>query len=93
MKTSEIEKIDFDNWPLPNEYLIELGRLSQLWATLESSLLIYIAKLAGYNNLDDLRPHILLTHTSFQQRVEILSSLCDLLEKFRLCKKQVGRVA
>ena len=75
MKQEEIKKIQFGNWPLPEEVCTELGRMQALWGTLESALLIYIGKLAGYDKLYDMRPYILLNHTTFQQKLDILSSL------------------
>ena len=81
MKQEEIKKIKFGNWPLPEEVCTELGRMQALWGTLESALLVYIGKLSGFNDLNDMRPYILLAHTSFQQKVEILGSLCDYMRK------------
>ena len=79
MKQEEIKKIKFGNWPLPEAVCTELGRMQTLWGTLESALLIYIAKLAGYDKPYDMRAYILLNHTTFQQKLDILSSLCDYL--------------
>lgn len=81
MKQEEIKKIKFGNWPLPEEVCTELGRMQALWGTLESALLIYIGKLSGFDNINDMRPYILLNHTTFQQKIDILSSLCDYLMK------------
>lgn len=81
MRQEEIKKIKFGNWPLPEEVCTELGRVQVLWNTLESALLIYIGKLIGFNKFDDMRPFILLNHTTFQQKLDILSSLCDYLKK------------
>ncbi|MGN5224075.1 hypothetical protein [Aeromonas veronii] len=69
-----------DGWPLPDEYLIELGRLSSLWAALESCLNLFIGKLAGFDNLTDTTPFILVTHSSFPQRLDMLGSLCEELK-------------
>jgi hypothetical protein len=79
MKHEEINKIKFGNWPLPEEVCTELGRMQALWSALETALLIFISKLSGFNDNNDMRPYILLAHTSFQQKIEILSSLCDYL--------------
>ncbi len=81
MKKLDISNFDFGNWPLPKEVLTELGRINALWTTLESFLLLCIGKLAGYQKIDDMRPHILLIHTSFQQKIDLFSSLCDYLSK------------
>jgi hypothetical protein len=81
MKQKEIRKIKFGNWPLPEEVCTELGRMHAIWSTLESALSLYIGKLSGFNDHNDMRPYILLNNTSFQQKLEILSSLCDYLAK------------
>ena len=67
------------NWPLPDKYLVELGRVSALWASLESLLNLCVGKLAGFDNINDPTPFILLTHASFPQRLHMLSTLCEQL--------------
>ncbi|MFW5439691.1 MAG: hypothetical protein ACKE5M_03285 [Methylophilaceae bacterium] len=64
------------NWPAPDEYLLELGRMTTVWGTLEVGLDLAITQLAGYE-LTDERALILLAHTNFQQRIHMLGSLCD----------------
>lgn len=70
-----------DNWPLPNDYLLELGRISVLWGALEHSINIAISRLAGYEAIYDYRAAILIAHSNFKQRVDILGALCEQLEK------------
>jgi len=77
MKDNEVLKLNFDGWPIPDEYLRELGRVAALWASLESFLNICIGKLSGFNDQNDLTPFILVTHSSFPQRLDILSTLCE----------------
>jgi hypothetical protein len=79
MKNEDIAAIDFSGWPLPDEFLLEIGRIAALWANLESFLNICIGKLAGFNDLDDPKPFILLAHSSFPQRLDIFGSLCGRL--------------
>jgi hypothetical protein len=79
MKNDEVLKLNFDGWPLPDAYLLEIGRVAALWATLESFLNLCIGKLAGFNNLNDPKAFILVTHSSFPQRLDILSALCEQL--------------
>lgn len=79
MKNEEILKLNFSGWPLPDTYLIELGRVAALWAILESFLNLCIGKLAGFNDLNDPKAFILVTHSSFPQRLDILSALCEQL--------------
>ncbi len=69
-----------ENWPAPQEYLIELGRLFALWGSLESSLVLAISKLAGYEETVDWRAAVLTAHSSFMQRVDILATLCNELQ-------------
>ena len=66
-----------DNWPLPNQYLIELGRISSLYGILENVVNIGIGKLAGYSGTYDYRSAIMLAHSNFQQRVDILATLFE----------------
>lgn len=79
MKNDEVLKLKFDGWPLPDDYLLELGRVSALWASLETFLNLCIGKLAGFNDLNDPKAFILVTHSSFPQRLDVLSALCEQL--------------
>lgn len=79
MKNDVVEKLNFSGWPLPDECLIELGRLSALWANLESFLNVFIAKLSGFDELENPQPFILLVHASFQNRLDMFSALCEQL--------------
>lgn len=67
------------DWPLPDAYLNELGRMSAVWASLESQLNISVAKLAGFDDWIDPTPLILLIHASFPQRLDMLGALCEQL--------------
>ena len=80
MRNEEIAKLKFSGWPVPDEFLIEIGRVSALWASLESFLNVCLGKLAGFNDLNDPKPFILITHSSFPQRLDILGALCEQLE-------------
>ena len=80
MKNTELENLDFENWPLPNDYLVELGRVAALWASLESFLNLCIGKLAGFDEASDPKPFILVNHSSIPQKFDILSTLCEQLE-------------
>jgi len=77
MNNDEIRKLNFENWPLPDDYLMEIGRVSSLWASLESLLNLCIGKLVGFNDMYDPKAFILINHSSFPQRVDILSTLCE----------------
>ena len=80
MKDEEINRINFDNWPLPNEYLVEVGRISALWASLESLLTFLIGKLSGFDDVNNPMPFILVNHSSFPQKLDMLGALCEQLE-------------
>lgn len=79
MKSDDVLNLNFDGWPLPDPYLLEIGRVAALWAMLESFLNLCIGKLAGFNDLNDPKAFILVTHSSFPQRLDILSALCEQL--------------
>jgi hypothetical protein len=68
------------NWPLPDEFLVELGRVTALWASLESLLNTCLGKLAGFDVLTDPTPFILVNHSSFPQRLDMLGALCEELK-------------
>ena len=70
-----------NNWPAPNQHLIELGRIMALWGILESNVNLAISKLAGYEAIMDWRAAILTAHSNFNQRIDILATLCDELQK------------
>jgi len=75
-----MKRHDFkDHWPAPNDYLLELGRMTAIWGTLESSVNIAISKFAGYESALDFRALIMVAHSNFQQRVDIVSTLCEQL--------------
>jgi hypothetical protein len=80
MRNEEIAALNFSGRPAPDDFLTELGRVSVLWACLESFLNICIGKLAGFNDQNDPKPFILITHSSFPQRLDILGALCEQLE-------------
>ena len=77
MTNDQVLKVKFDGWPLPNEYLTELGRIAAVWGSLESCLNLCLQKLAGFNDLADPTSFILLAHTNFPQRLDMLGSLCE----------------
>lgn len=81
MKNEQLLKLNLEGWPLPDTYLVELGRVTASWATMESFLNLCIGKLAGFNDLNDPKPFILVTHSSFPQRLDILAALCEQLVK------------
>lgn len=66
-----------DSWPAPTEYLTELGRMTALWSGLEASTTVAYSKLAGYDELLDMRAVIVTAHMTFQQRVDAIISLCE----------------
>lgn len=65
------------DWPAPDDYLIELGRISALWGTLEHQVNFTISKFAGHDDIFDYRVAILTAHINFKQKLDILGALCD----------------
>jgi len=66
-----------NNRPIPDEYMVELGRVSVLYGVLENVVNIAISKLAGYSGVYDYRSAIMLAHSNFHQRVDILTTLFE----------------
>jgi hypothetical protein len=79
VKNEELKRINLAGWPLPDDYLIEIGRVGALWGGLETLLNICIGKLAGFNDLMDPKPFVLVNHASFPQKLDMLGSLCEIL--------------
>lgn len=79
MTEDQIRKLNFDGWPLPDEYLIELGRITTLWECLDSFLEVCLGKLAWHGDMADPTPFIMLAHTNFPQRLDMLGALCERL--------------
>ena len=77
MNNREIEALQFSGWPLPDTYLVEIGRVTVLWSSLEGFLNMCLGKLAGFNEHADPKPFILVTHSSFPQRLDMLGALCE----------------
>jgi hypothetical protein len=77
MNNEDIDRISLKNWPMPDSYLLELGRLSGAWAILESSLEIYLGKVSGFDDFNDPTPFILTKHSSFPQKLDMLAALCE----------------
>jgi hypothetical protein len=81
MKNDEIRKLNFDGWPISDEYLIEVGRVTMLWTAIESLLNICIGKLAGLDPVTNPTSFILINHSSLPQKLDNLGALCEHLEK------------
>lgn len=79
MTDDEVRSLKLNSWPLPDDFLRELGRVAAVWADLESFVNLCIGKLAGFDNLNDPKAFILVTHASFPQRLDMLGTLCEQL--------------
>jgi hypothetical protein len=79
MTDEQLLGLDFNDWPLPEAYLGELGRLSALWCGLQGQLDVCLGQVAGFADLSDPRPFILLKHSSFPQKLDALAALCEQL--------------
>lgn len=69
--------MDWGDWPAPDSYLLELGRLTAMWTALEATTDICLGKLAGFNDLNDPRPFTLIKHSSFPQKLQSIGALCE----------------
>lgn len=71
------------NWPVPDEYLLELGRMVCVWGSLESMTAVAISMLAGFESPTHPLALTIVAHSNFQQRVDVISSLCgQLVDQF-----------
>jgi hypothetical protein len=77
MNNDDIRNKQFGDWPISQEWLVELGRISALWASLESFVTITIGKLAGFDEFADPKPFILVAHSNFHQRLDMIGALCE----------------
>ena len=59
---------------LPDEYLIEIGRVSVEWALLESALDLCLIKLAGKEILET-RSSIIFNHMAFPMKLDVMGAL------------------
>ncbi|WP_445356232.1 hypothetical protein ACJJI5_10565 [Microbulbifer sp. EKSA008] len=71
------EKDLIANLPVPDEYLIELGKITVMYGALEFSIDRAISKLAGYESMLDWRVSVMTAHLTFQQRVNALGTLFE----------------
>ena len=62
---------------LPQEWLIELGKITQSWVNFEMLLNLLLGKLAGFDQPFETIPSILITHSSFPQRLDMFAALCE----------------
>jgi|SRR5690606_4122235 len=76
MKNINAETIDLSGWPLPDAYLIEVGRLALMWSRLENLLRNTVANLAGLENLSDPRLFTVFKFSDFERDVQLLEQLC-----------------
>lgn len=77
MKNEELDQLDFGEWPLPTDYLTELGRIAALWPLLEGHFDMCLGKLAGFKEVSDWRSFVLLKHTTLPQKLDAFATLCD----------------
>ena len=81
LSDEEVEGLNLVDWPIKDEYLIELGRVVSLWTSLEVTLDVCVAKLAGFDAQEDARGSILVRHASIPQKLDMVGALCELLSK------------
>jgi hypothetical protein len=61
---------------LPDEWLIELGKIVKAWITFEGLFDLMLQKLAGFDDPFDPTFTILTAHSSFPQKLDMFKSLC-----------------
>lgn len=77
-----IKDLEFpDNFPAPPEHLLELGRITALWGSLESTVDLALTKLSGIEDIDGWRVHVLTVHSNFKQRVDAIETLCHKMQE------------
>jgi len=76
MKNDEIDSLPFGGWPLPEEYLVELGRIVALWTTTEKALALFLSKMSGFE-LYDPRGTILFNNHTIPQKIDTLGCLVE----------------
>jgi hypothetical protein len=79
MNDEKILNLKFADWPIKDDYLVEIGRIAALWGSLESTLNHCLAKLSKFDDLNDPTPLIIFAHAGFTQRIHILGALCEQL--------------
>ena len=75
---------DYEDQPrdLPDEYLIEIGRVTTRWAILEGTLDLCLMKLAG-KEIADPRSMIIFNHMAFPMKLDILGAfVSELLPQY-----------
>lgn len=81
MNKKILDKVDLSDWPIRDDFLLEIGRASALWTSLENLVEMAIGKLAGFDDaVIDERAFILVHHSSFPQKLDALCALCDFLK-------------
>lgn len=77
MKDEAVDKLPFGNWPLPDAYLIELGRIVSLWTVTEKILALFLAKMSGFDP-EDARGIIIFNNHTIPQKIDALGCLIEL---------------
>lgn len=70
-----------ENFPAPDDYLLELGRITALWGSLEFSVNNAINYLSGIESQNHWRVAVLTAHSNFRQKVNMVQTLCHELQE------------
>jgi hypothetical protein len=93
LKDHEVNKITFGDWPMPEAFLLELGRIAAMWASLENVINLTLTKLCGLEVCDP-RGVILFEHLSMPQKLDTLGALGDqLAQRYTNLKDLPGAIA
>jgi hypothetical protein len=75
----DINTINLQDWPLPDNFLTEFGRISVLWGKLENLICNTVTHFAGFRDLSDPRVYALLAENTINTDLEHLARLCHVL--------------
>ena len=64
---------------LPDDYLVEIGKISVQWSALEMIFELCSVKLSGMDSNDE-RPWAIFAHMSFPQRLDAFGAMIDTLQ-------------
>lgn len=76
MSNIDVETLDLGDWPVAQEYLVEVGRIALVWSRLKTFVCNSVANLAGLENLEDPRMYSVFTARSYGDNLDLLERLC-----------------
>lgn len=77
MAKIDVETLNLKDWPAPEAYLVEVGRIALVWRRLETFVCNSVANLAGLENLEDPKMYSVFADRNFQENLALLERLCQ----------------